>query len=66
MDRSLVVVRGVFAALYIVAGIVIVVEMAAFAPKAGFKIVVGVVLGAAMVALGVHRLFLIARLRSKA
>jgi hypothetical protein len=53
--------RAVFAALYIVLGVWIIKGMAQYAPRAGF--IVGVVLGAAMIALGVHRLALIWRAR---
>lgn len=66
MERNLIVLRASFAALYIVAGAIIIAEMAFAAPHAGFKIVVGIVLGAAMIALGVHRLVLISRVRRSA
>lgn len=64
--RSLIVLRAIFSALYIGAGAVILAEMLLLAPHAGTKIVVGVVLGVAMIALGVHRLVLIRRMRSSA
>lgn len=60
-ERSVIAFRGVMAVAYIVAGIVIAAKMFAFAPHAGMKIATGVVLGIAMVALGVHRLWLIRR-----
>jgi phosphate/sulfate permease len=64
--RNLIVLRGIFAALYIGAGAIIVAEMLLIAPHAGSRIVVGAVLGIAMIALGVHRLVLIRRMRSNA
>lgn len=56
-------VRGVLAGAMILLGIVILVRMLAVVPAGGFAVVPGVVLGVAMVALGVHRLKLIARVR---
>ena len=47
----------------ILLGIVILVRMLAVVPAGGFAVVPGVVLGVAMIALGVHRLKLIARVR---
>ncbi len=44
-------------------GLVILVRMALALPAGGFAILPGVVLGAAMIALGIHRLSLIARVR---
>jgi hypothetical protein len=46
-----------------VAGITILVRVTSIAPSGGFGIVPGVVLGAAMTALGIHRLSLIVRVR---
>lgn len=56
-------VRGVLAGAMILLGIVILARMLAVAPAGGFAVVPGVVLGVAMIALGVHRLKLIARVR---
>ncbi len=53
--------RGIMSAAYVLFGAIVLVRLAAFAPQAGFRIVPGVVLGAAMIALGVHRLWLIRR-----
>ncbi len=64
--RSMLVLRGAFAVLYMVAGAIIIAEMALTSLHAGFKVVTGIVLGVAMIALGVHRLSLIARMRGKA
>jgi hypothetical protein len=47
----------------VLCGLVILVRMALVLPAGGFAILPGVVLGAAMIALGVHRLSLIARVR---
>ncbi len=55
-------VRGVLAAAMIVCGLVIIARMLE-SLRAGFAILPGVVLGAAMIALGVHRISLILRLR---
>lgn len=55
-------VRGVLAVVTVALGLVILVRMLLVA-SAGFAIVPGVVLGAAMVALGIHRLSLIVRIR---
>jgi hypothetical protein len=55
--------RAVLAGAMILLGIVILVRMLAVVPVGGFAIVPGVVLGIAMIALGVHRLKLIARVR---
>jgi len=44
-------------------GLVVVARMLAFARAGGFAILPGIVLGAAMVALGMHRLALILRAR---
>ena len=56
------VVRGVLAAAMIGCGIVISVRMLE-SIHAGFAILPGLVLGVAMIALGAHRLSLIARVR---
>jgi uncharacterized membrane protein YhaH (DUF805 family) len=53
--------RAGFAAGFVVFGSIVVVRLLAFAPQAGFKIVPGVVLGLAMIGLGVHRIALIVR-----
>ncbi|MGH7736573.1 MAG: hypothetical protein ACREMP_01695 [Candidatus Tyrphobacter sp.] len=61
--NALVLMRGVFAALYVVAGAIIFARLALVAPVAGWRIVSGAVLGLAMIALGVHRIVLIWRTR---
>jgi hypothetical protein len=55
-------VRGVLAAAMLVCGIVILVRMIE-SYASGVAILPGIVLGGAMIALGVHRLSLIARVR---
>jgi hypothetical protein len=55
-------VRGFLAAAMIVCGVIIIARMLE-SLRAGFAILPGVVLGAAMIALGVHRISLILRLR---
>ena len=55
-------VRGFLAAAMILCGLVIIARMLE-SLRAGFAILPGVVLGAAMIALGVHRISLILRLR---
>jgi hypothetical protein len=54
--------RSVLAVAMIACGAVILARMLAVA-GAGFAILPGVVLGSAMIALGVHRMLLIARVR---
>jgi hypothetical protein len=54
--------RGVLAIAMIVCGTVILARMLASA-SAGLVIIPGVVLASAMIALGVHRMLLIARVR---
>jgi hypothetical protein len=54
--------RGALAVAMIVCGVIILVRMLA-SLSAGFAVVSGVVLAAALIALGVHRLSLIARAR---
>jgi hypothetical protein len=54
--------RGVLAIAMVVCGIVILARMLESA-SAGLAILPGVVLAGAMIALGVHRMFLIARVR---
>ncbi len=56
------VLRGLLAVAMIVCGAIILARMLE-SLSAGFAILPGVVLGGAMVALGVHRLFLILRVR---
>jgi len=56
-------VRTALAAVIAVVGAVVLVRTLALAPMGGFSILPGVVLGAAMVALGVHRISLILRMR---
>ncbi|MFY9720213.1 MAG: hypothetical protein WAK16_11270 [Candidatus Cybelea sp.] len=55
--------RAALAVLTLLLGLVVVIRMLALLPGAGLTIVPGIVLGAAMIALGVHRLSLIARVR---
>lgn len=55
--------RGLLAVAIILCGLVILVRMAEALPAGRFAVVPGIVLGAAMIALGVHRLSLIARVR---
>ena len=52
--------RGLLAVAIILCGLVILVRMVAALPEGHFKVIPGIVLGAAMIALGVHRLSLIA------
>jgi hypothetical protein len=62
--RSLLIVRTLFAVGFIVFGVIVFFRLVVFAPQAGFRIVPGVVLALAMVALGVHRIVLVLRLRN--
>ncbi len=55
-------VRGLLAVAMIVVGVLILARMLE-SLRAGFAILPGVVLGAAMIALGAHRLSLILRIR---
>ncbi|MFZ0682940.1 MAG: hypothetical protein WAM84_08680 [Candidatus Cybelea sp.] len=55
--------RGLLAIAIILCGLVILVRMAAALSEGRFAVLPGVVLGAAMIALGIHRLSLIARVR---
>jgi hypothetical protein len=55
--------RTLLAVAMVLCGLVILVRMAQALPAGGFAILPGVVLGVAMIALGVHRLSLIARVR---
>jgi hypothetical protein len=55
--------RAVISVAMILCGLVILARMLAVLPTGRFAILPGVVLGAAMVALGIHRLGLIARVR---
>jgi hypothetical protein len=55
--------RGIMGAAYILFGAVVVARISALAPQAGLRIVPGIVLGMAMIALGAHRLWLIKRTR---
>jgi hypothetical protein len=54
--------RGFLAVVMVGCGLVILARMLAVA-NAGFAIVPGVLLGAAMIALGIHRISLILRIR---
>lgn len=56
-------VRGVLAVATIFVGLVILARMVALFSSGGFAILPGAVLGAAMIALGAHRLKLILRAR---
>jgi hypothetical protein len=53
--------RAALAAVMVLLGVYILVEMFSAARAGGFAVVPGVVLGAAMLLLGAHRLRLIAR-----
>lgn len=53
--------RAVLAVAMILLGIFILVRMLGALPAGGFAILPGVILGGAMIALGIHRLKLIAR-----
>jgi hypothetical protein len=55
--------RGALALAMVAVGGVILVRMLALAGSGGFAVMPGAVLGGAMVALGVHRISLIVRLR---
>lgn len=55
--------RGILSLAIVVCGLVILARMFAAAREGGFAILPGVVLGAAMIALGMHRLALIMRAR---
>jgi hypothetical protein len=55
--------RALLAVAMVLCGLVILVRMAQALPAGRFAILPGVVLGLAMIALGVHRLSLIARVR---
>jgi hypothetical protein len=55
--------RTVLSVVMILCGVVILVRMLTAFPQGHFAILPGVVLGSAMIALGVHRLSLIARVR---
>jgi hypothetical protein len=59
-----IVVRAVLSVAILLCGIVILARMLEALPEGGFRILPGVVLGAAMIALGVHRISLILRARS--
>jgi hypothetical protein len=56
-------VRGMLAVAMVALGGVILTRMLALVPAGRLTVIPGVVLGAAMIALGVHRLALIARAR---
>ncbi|HEY9084661.1 MAG TPA: hypothetical protein VIN40_01765 [Candidatus Tyrphobacter sp.] len=53
--------RSALAAGFVVFGTIVAVRLLAYAPQAGLRIVPGVVLGLAMITLGVHRIALIVR-----
>lgn len=55
--------RALLAAAMVLCGIVILVRMAEALPAGRFAVLPGIVLGGAMIALGAHRLSLIARVR---
>jgi hypothetical protein len=60
------IVRGLLAVAITLCGIIILARMLAVLPTGRFTILPGVVLGIAMIALGVHRLSLIIRARGPA
>lgn len=55
--------RALLAVAMVLCGIVILVRMAEALPAGRFAVLPGIVLGGAMIALGAHRLSLIARVR---
>ena len=55
--------RTLLAVAMVLCGLVILARMAQALPAGGFAVLPGIVLGGAMIALGVHRLSLIARVR---
>jgi hypothetical protein len=55
--------RALLAVAMVLCGLVILVRMAQAVPAGRFAVLPGIVLGAAMIALGIHRLALIARVR---
>ena len=55
--------RTLLAVAMVLCGLVILVRMAEALPEGRFAVLPGIVLGGAMIALGVHRLSLIARVR---
>ncbi|HTX60618.1 MAG TPA: hypothetical protein VMH02_13190 [Verrucomicrobiae bacterium] len=57
--------RGALAVLMVAVGSIVAVRTAELAPSGGLAIVPGLVLGAAMIALGVHRIALIVRMRGR-
>ncbi len=62
--RSMLLVRALFGVGFIAFGVVVFLRLVVFAPQAGLRIVPGIVLALAMVALGIHRIVLVLRLRS--
>jgi len=60
---SVLLIRGILSLAILLCGLVIVARMLASVREGGFAILPGVVLGAAMIALGMHRLALILRAR---
>ena len=59
----MVAIRAVLSVVMVAIGGLILIRMLTLAPSGGFGIVPGVVLGGAMVALGIHRISLILRMR---
>ncbi len=59
----LLIARAALAVGFVVFGSIVAARLLMYAPQAGFRIVPGIVLGLAMIALGVHRIALIVRLR---
>jgi hypothetical protein len=55
-------VRGAFGIGFIGLGCLVLARLLPFAPKAGLQVAPGIVLGLAMIALGVHRMLLIRRI----
>jgi hypothetical protein len=55
--------RGAMSAIMVILGIVVLVRMLPLVTTGGFATVPGLILGAALVALGVHKISLILRIR---
>ncbi len=53
--------RGALSAVMVVLGVVVLVRMLPHVPAAGFATVPGLILGGALIALGVHKISLILR-----
>jgi hypothetical protein len=57
-------IRTVFSIAFIVLGALVIARIVSFFPQAGFRIVPGLVLGLAMIALGGYRIAQVARTRN--